>query len=392
MIAPNPPDGVPGSRPAGNEFTVTTPPAGLLAAAAKGPDSVKAYVRAAGGGPLQDGAGATFVWIGDAEAVALQHWMDVFPPLPGFHRIDHTPIWYLTIELPVGSRIEYKIAVRRSGRRHLLLDHLNPKRARDPFGSNSVVTGPGYRRPEWSLRSPGVPRGTVEPFELASTIYDAPRSGSFYVPPGSHRRLPLLVALDGSEYAEYAALTVTLDNLIAANVIPPVAVALCDPVDRFDEYTGSDTHSTHIVDEIVPAAAGGVGIDRNRVTLMGASLGAVAALHVAWRYPSSCRGLVLQSGSFVSRLGGRFRRGDTFRPVVEFMQEFMLRPGRLPDRIAMSCGRYDGLVGENRTMAAYLRSLGVDVDYEEALDGHNWENWRDRLQAGLAHVLAAPGH
>ena len=28
--------------------------------------------------------------------------------------------------------------------------------------------------------------------------------------------------------------------------------------------------------------------------------------------------------------------------------------------------------------------------YEEARDGHNWENWRDRLRSGLSWLFPGP--
>ena len=30
------------------------------------------------------------------------------------------------------------------------------------------------------------------------------------------------------------------------------------------------------------------------------------------------------------------------------------------------------------------------VRYEEARDGHNWENWRDRLRSGLSWLFPGP--
>jgi len=37
-----------------------------------------------------------------------------------------------------------------------------------------------------------------------------------------------------------------------------------------------------------------------------------------------------------------------------------------------------------------LTSTGMEVRYVEARDGHNWENWRDRLRAGLAWLFPGP--
>jgi enterochelin esterase family protein len=32
----------------------------------------------------------------------------------------------------------------------------------------------------------------------------------------------------------------------------------------------------------------------------------------------------------------------------------------------------------------------MDVRYVEAADGHNWENWRDRLREGLSWLFPGP--
>ena len=33
---------------------------------------------------------------------------------------------------------------------------------------------------------------------------------------------------------------------------------------------------------------------------------------------------------------------------------------------------------------------GMTVRYVEARDGHNWENWRDRLREGLSWIFPGP--
>jgi enterochelin esterase family protein len=252
-----------------------------------------------------------------------------------------------------------------------------------------VVTGPDYVRPEWSLPHRDAPAGTVDHFDVASDAFEDTRRVGLYSPAtADDAPLPLLVAHDGAEYAEYAALTVVLDNLIAVGELPPVACALSDPHDRNREYTGDDRHADHLVHELIPAVSDRTPIDPGRLVALGASLGAVAALHAARRHPGTFSGLILQSGSFVSALGGPHRRGPVFAPVVEFMHAFTATPGGLPGLIHLSCGRFDGLIAENRALAPRLRALGIDVGYEEVPDGHNWENWRDRLRAGLLHTFA----
>jgi enterochelin esterase family protein len=37
-----------------------------------------------------------------------------------------------------------------------------------------------------------------------------------------------------------------------------------------------------------------------------------------------------------------------------------------------------------------LESTGMDLRYVEARDGHNWENWRDRLREALSWLFPGP--
>lgn len=360
----------------------------LIEAARAGTD-VKRIIREGGGAPLQDGRATTFVWVGPAERVGLHHWMDVFPKVTEFNRQPDTDLWTLTMKIPDESRIEYKLAIRRDDRRRLILDPLNPNRARDPFGTNSVVTGPQYQRPIWSIPSPKANPGDIEYFEVESEAFGDTRSVGLYLPSKlPDRPLPLLLAHDGSEYVEFAALAIVLDNLIAAGEIPPIAVALTDPGRRNVEYTGYQPHADHMVREVIPAIAERAPVDRSRVIALGASLGGVASLHASWAHAGVFHGLILQSGSFVRELGGRHRRGEVFEPVTRFLDRFFDDPGELPSTMHVSCGQFDGLAADNRVFVRQLQSLGgSDLVYEEVPDGHNWENWRDRLRAGLIHVL-----
>jgi enterochelin esterase-like enzyme len=124
--------------------------------------------------------------------------------------------------------------------------------------------------------------------------------------------------------------------------------------------------------------------------LMGASFGGVAALATAWRYPGTFGRLLLQSGSFAFTDIGESKRGPTFAKVVDFINAFRDAPGKPSEKVYLSCGTYESLIYENRTMVPVLQATGMDVRYEEARDGHNWENWRDRLRSGLSWLFPGP--
>jgi enterochelin esterase family protein len=76
--------------------------------------------------------------------------------------------------------------------------------------------------------------------------------------------------------------------------------------------------------------------------------------------------------------------------VVKFVNAFREAPGRPAERVFVSCGVYESLIYENRSLQPLLASTGMEVRYAEARDGHNWENWRDRLREGLSFLFPGP--
>ena len=344
--------------------------------------------------PLVDGRDVTFVYRGSANEVYLRCWIAGLDTAQPLQSLAGTDLWAATIDLPEGSRIEYKFEVIRDGHRELVLDPLNKVIAHDPFGANSVCQGAGYVRPPWTQHDPDARAGSLESRRLHSKVFAGERDFQVYLPARfrRNRRYPLLVVHDGIDYLRYADLKTVLDNLMQALEIPEMVVALTESPDRLREYAGDDRHASFIAEELVPYMAEHFPLadDPRSRGLMGASFGGVASLHAAWRYPEVFGCLLLQSGSFAFSDFGRHRRGKVFDPVVEFVNEFRELPGCPADRIYMSCGIYESLIYENRSMVPRLQEQGIEVRFEEARDAHNWENWRDRLRNGLSWLFPGP--
>jgi enterochelin esterase family protein len=356
--------------------------------------SSEAALAAARRSPIVDAGGVTFVYHGAADAVNLRCWIHGLPASQPFERVGEGDLWVLRVELPENSRIEYKFEVVRDGQEEWILDPLNPLQAQDPFGANSVAQGHGYERPEWTLADPAARPGTVDEVALASAALGDDRHVGVYVPARFRRsrRYPLLVVHDGHDYLRYASLRVVLDNLIHRLEIPPLIAALTQSPDRLVEYAGHEGHARFIAEELPTQLAHDFPLHSSPAArgLMGASFGAVASLHAAWRHPGAFGRLVLQSGSFAFSDIGHHRRTATFDPVAKFVNEFRRHPGRPAERMYLSCGIYESLIYENRSLVPLLRHHGIEVRYEEVRDGHNWENWRDRLQSALTWLFPGP--
>jgi hypothetical protein len=71
--------------------------------------------------------------------------------------------------------------------------------------------------------------------------------------------------------------------------------------------------------------------------------------------------------------------------VVKFMNRYRERPVRVAEFI--SCGVYEDLIVQNRSMLPVFTDAGMEVNSIESRDGNNWESWRDRLREGLSWIF-----
>jgi enterochelin esterase-like enzyme len=346
--------------------------------------------------PLAEPGAVTFAWRGNAGHVELLRWIHGGVERSPFLTLPGTDLWLLRLAVADGGRFEYKLGIGRHGGEDWVLDPANLARAGDPFGENSVCRTFGYLRPDWSAPR-GAPSGRIETLRMESAAFGQTREERIYLPAGHDPEgppCPLVVIHDGSDYMTYADLAVSLDNLIAAGDIPPVIVALVQTRDRAGEYARGRRHARYLVRELLPALAGRYALSprpEDRV-LLGASLGAVASLATAFRYPGTFGGLVLKSGSFIldpAKLAARSH--PVFHRVARLVRA-LHRAHALPGtRAFVSTGELEGLAEENRALATFLRERGVDVLFKSAWDGHHWHNWRDQLRDGLMWVLNRDG-
>lgn len=349
---------------------------------------------AAHGSPIVEGTDVTFFWRGEADGVRLRHFVYGLATAQRFTRLPETDLWYLTLEVPRGSRFEYKIEVTRAGRRTLVRDPLNARMAHDPFGANSVCATAGYETPEWSFPDVEARAGTLEETEAPSAHHGRPQRLVLYRPARfkSTRRYRLLVVFDGEDYLRFAGLKAILDNLVHRYEIPPLVVCLTQSPDRMSDYAANAGHASWVAGELLPWLEQRLPL-RGRPAergLMGASMGAVAALYAAWRHPGQFGRLLLQSGSFAFSDLPNEVESEALAPIVSFVNDLRAAPLRLSERVYVSCGVYEGLIYHNRSLVPRLTDAGMDVRFTEARDGHNWENWRDRLREGLTWLFPGP--
>ncbi|WP_265442652.1 alpha/beta hydrolase-fold protein [Flexivirga meconopsidis] len=345
--------------------------------------------------PIVEGEKCTFLFRGAADEVWVRHRIVGQPQQVPMRRMGDTSLWYVILELPAGSRVEYQLEVRRGEHYEQGNDPLNPRVANSPVGSSSVCQASGYVEPDWSFPDPEARPGEIIDLAVQSRALRRENVCRVYLPARFRdtHSYPLLIVHDGDDYLGYASMKPVLDNLIHRLDVAEAIVVFTSPGDRNREYANSAQHARFVAKELVPRLESEFPLlsKPSGRCLMGASFGAVASLTTAYRYPDVFGSLLLQSGSFVfTDIGNEHGGGEVFDPVVRFMNRYRAAPRKVADRLFVSCGIYEPLIVPNRSMIPVFEGAGMQVRYVEARDGHSWEDWRDRLRDGLSWIYPGP--
>ena len=306
---------------------------------------------------------------------------------PAFRRVGAG--WQLRIPRPRADRLEYLLELEHPDGRIEVVRDPAAATADAPFGPKSVLELPGYREPSW-LRADASP-GRLERLAVASPTLRTTVDGLLWTPAGVHTdsELPLLVVHDGPEYAEFSALVRFLEVAGTAGRIPLIRAALLAPVERDEHYSASARYALAVVRDLLPALTARTRTPRDRVVGMGASLGALAALHIHRRHPDAFSALFLQSGSFFRRGVDDYESGfPRFERISRFVRT-VLRPAQVTRTVpvTVTCGSAEENLSSNLAVAAALVAQGYDVMFGEVRDGHNWISWRDAFEPHLTALL-----
>ncbi|MEE8599960.1 alpha/beta hydrolase [Euzebya tangerina] len=295
------------------------------------------------------------------------------------------------------KRMEYAFVVTHpDGGKEFITDPGNPVVADGPFGAKSVLQFPTYQPPAWlQAEAPAGGFGHIEWSEIPLSRYRSAVTCGVWTPAGHNRddELPLLLVHDGPEFDELSRLTHLLALAVAEGRIPPMRAALLAPVPnrRNETYSASAHYADALATRVVPHLdhhAPSPADDRPAV--MGASLGALAALHAAHRHPATFGDLVLLSGSYFRMRSDHQERGFAhFNRISRFVGRVATGRATLPVRtIAISVGTVEENYVNNQIMASGLEAAGHDVRLTTFADGHTYTAWRDALDPVLLDVLA----
>jgi enterochelin esterase-like enzyme len=332
-----------------------------------------------------------------AEVRSVRFHSDVFKrgSSPVFTRRGRSRNWELRLRPPPGvHRLEYQLElVHADGSTEIVIDPGNQLRASAPFGDRSVLELDGYEPPVW-LEDEEAPAGAVEQFAFRSRILRTEVEGLLWSADGVEpdEQLPTLFVHDGPEYAEHSDLLRLFDSAIAELEVRPFRTALLKPPgNRNETYSASTRYASALATEIVPHVGELVAtIDlRAARVAMGASLGALAALHAHRVQPRLFGALFLQSGSFFQRSTDSQESGFArFARVTRFVGSVVRESGwGDPIPCVLTCGITEENLANNRAVRDALARQRYDVRLFEHADVHNWVSWRDVLHPHLIDLL-----
>ncbi|CAN5542191.1 hypothetical protein BH20ACI3_BH20ACI3_33380 [soil metagenome] len=356
----------------------------------------------------------TILWRGSEET------KNVFVfQLPGIDkpmaRLLDTDVWYKTFRLQKGARFVYRLATNLPDPKEwvslgrfggaMRSDPLNPlqfaERANElnPYEVTffSAAELPSAEPQFWSVARLKVPTGRVQRDKFTSKAGNE-RPIWIYTPHGyaaDKKPYGLLVLSDGGLYVNSARVATTLDNLIAARLIPPLVAVMVDNPDRGRELSCNSAYADFLSQEIVPwARINYHATDQPEQTIVGgASLGGLAAACVGLKHAEVFGNVLSQSGSFWWAPQGE-------KEFEWLTRQFATSP-RLPLRFSFDAGLLENtsgappgrpvppsLLAANRNLREVLQSKGYSVHYSEFNGNHTVFNFRGTL---ASHLIALIG-
>ncbi len=347
---------------------------------------------------------------------------DVSKPMA---RLLDTDLWYKTFRLQKGARFIYQFATNLPDPKEwrgisrfegaLRNDPLNPFQFTEhynefnPYEGNSysAVELPSAEPQSWNVARPTVPKGQVRRDKFQSKLLGNERPIWIYIPHGyvaNKKPYGLLILTDGGQYVNTARVATTLDNLIAASLIPPLVAVMVENPDRWRELSCNSTYADFLAQEIVPwARANYHATDRPEQTIIGGvSLGGLQAAFVGLKHSEVFGNVLSQSGAFGWKPDGE--------KEPEWLNRQFAASPPLPLRFSLEAGLMEGtwwwrdlmarlpnappanlidptLLAANRNLRDTLESKGYAIHYTEFNGNHTQLNWRGTLASNLIALV-----
>ena len=245
-----------------------------------------------------------------------------------------------------------------------------------------------------SLALLGVPQTRVQPRAYPSATFGGDRRVFVYTPADAHAPAGLVICLWGADYVQQIGAPETLDTLIRAQRIPPVAaIFLDDGDDRFQDFQTTQKVARSIAEEVLPWARSTLGltVDATHVVVVGYSAGGLAATYTAYAYPDAIGSVVAQSGAFWRGFDGQGAEANEwlaahFASAPKRPTHFSLEVGGGETREAGGSGI--SIKTANEHLRDVLVKQGYSIAYREVPGAqHEYGHWKAAFGPALEALL-----
>lgn len=361
----------------------------------------------------------TFLWQG----TDMTRSVDIYWPLWSPDKKDNmlkviagTNVWFKTVTFPLNVALSYKFVP--NAAQFTSLDKKIYRRAvdataqRDPLNKNywkgagrfeaaSLLRGPKAAALRWSVEKDNIPKGKVENTHISSKILGNSRKLSLYLPATGQmkEKLPLVIIFDGERYLKEAFGTSSLDNLISAGKIPPVAAVFVYntvPSTRAEELPCNPKFANFLADELIPFVREKLPATRGGkdVIAAGFSFGGLASTCVNYFRPEVFNHVLSLSGSYwwYPKEENELSDGKEYGWMI---RAFERRPCR-GEKYFFNAGKLetghgmDSIARTSERLAGLIKKQGCDVNYSIFPGGHDLYHWRETLADGLIWLLGKP--
>lgn len=333
--------------------------------------------------PIVEGTTIHFVYRGHANSVSVPSELNRWNPDHGrMKRIDGTDLFVREETMPINGRLEYKFWADSSW----ILDPLNKRKAQGGYGENSEVWMPEYIPPTAIEYNPNIPHGTIDTLWIESKLLHRTHPLYVYRPAGNYesQKLPVVYVTDGGEYLSFGKMNNVLDNLLAEKSIKPVLGVFIDPrtnpndnstSKRMSDYAASDTFLDFLEQEVLPFIEQNYPASQkaSERVLMGASMGGLIATYAVLKRPQLFLNAAAQSPAYLQANAA----------VIELAKSTKNTDGNF----YFDTGTIRDTREETSLVAATLKDIGAKVSYAEYPEGHNWSNWRARIEEILKYFF-----
>ncbi len=261
----------------------------------------------------------------------------------------------------------------------------------------SVLALPEAPSVETILERPGVERGALTRHVLPSRFLNEERVLWVYTPHAyvSSERYPLILAFDASGYLPLGSVHRVLDNLIHDGAIAPViAVFVESTAERNQQLNCNPDFAAFVTDEVLPWSSRQFGItdEPKERTVMGASLGGLMAVYVAFLRPDLFGHAVSQDGTL--SWGPGCVLGPQPRYEQNYHREWLYDQFASSDRREITLHLDVALLTDprfelypHRRFKELLVEKGYEHTYQEYYGVHDWHHWVCTLDSTFRRVL-----